>query len=85
MTDQQQPPNNVDEKKYWLDDKKNVDKIWYGLIAICGLTVLGDAFYQTHRLSRRGLCLGHVWLVRVNRMHFPSSVGQNFAQNRNAQ
>ena len=48
MTDQQQPPNNVDDKTYWLDDKKNVDKIWYGLIAICGLTVLADAFYHKH-------------------------------------
>ena len=36
------------EKTYWLDDKKNVDKIWYGLIGICALTVICDLFYHKH-------------------------------------
>lgn len=37
-----------DEKTFWLDDKKNVDKIWYGLIIFCALTVISDAFYHKH-------------------------------------
>ena len=36
------------EKKYWLDEKKNVDKVWYGVIAICALTVISDSFYHKH-------------------------------------
>ncbi len=37
-----------DEKRYWLDDKRNVDKIWYGVVAICALLFLADAFYEKH-------------------------------------
>lgn len=37
-----------DVKKYWLDEKKNVDKVWYGVIAICALTVICDFFYHKH-------------------------------------
>lgn len=36
------------EKTYWLDDRKNVDKIWYALIGICALTVIADFFYHKH-------------------------------------
>ena len=36
------------EKRYWLDDRKNVDKIWYALIGICALTVISDLFYHKH-------------------------------------
>tara|TARA_X000001036_G_C20627578_1_gene785811 strand:- start:330 stop:626 length:297 start_codon:yes stop_codon:yes gene_type:complete len=38
-------PNN---KSFWLDNKKNVDKIWYALVTICILTVLADLFYHKH-------------------------------------
>lgn len=44
MAEQQTP----DKKKYWLDDKKNVDKIWYAVIGICALTVIADFFYHKH-------------------------------------
>jgi hypothetical protein len=37
-----------DEKTYWLDDKRNVDKIWYGLLAVCALLFAADAFYHKH-------------------------------------
>ena len=37
-----------EEKKYWLDDSKNVDKICWGLYAICALLVLADPFYDKH-------------------------------------
>lgn len=36
------------EKRYWLDDRRNVDKIWYALIAICAITVICDFFYHKH-------------------------------------
>jgi asparagine N-glycosylation enzyme membrane subunit Stt3 len=37
-----------DGKKYWLDEKKNVDKIWYALLVLCALLFLGDALYHKH-------------------------------------
>lgn len=37
-----------DGKKYWLDDPKNVDKIWYGLIGICVLLFFADFLYEKH-------------------------------------
>jgi hypothetical protein len=37
-----------DGKRYWLDDKRNVDKVWYGVVAICALLFLADAFYEKH-------------------------------------
>ena len=37
-----------DSKKYWLDNKKNVDKVWYALLGICALSVLADFFYHKH-------------------------------------
>ena len=37
---------NSDGKKYWLDEKKNVDKVWYALIAICAVIVIADLFYR---------------------------------------
>ena len=39
---------NTDTKKYWLDNKKNVDKIWYSLVSICVISVLADFFYHKH-------------------------------------
>ena len=39
---------NTDNKKYWLDNKKNVDKIWYSLVSICVVSVLADFFYHKH-------------------------------------
>jgi hypothetical protein len=39
-----------DEKKYWLDNPKNVDKIFWGLALICALTVIADLFYHKHAI-----------------------------------
>ena len=39
---------NTDSKKYWLDNKKNVDKIWYSLVSICVISILADFFYHKH-------------------------------------
>lgn len=37
-----------DEKRYWLDDMRNVDRIWYALIAVCAALFLADALYHKH-------------------------------------
>ncbi|MFT5448971.1 MAG: hypothetical protein ACI9DC_004157 [Gammaproteobacteria bacterium] len=37
-------------KRYWLDDKRNVDKLFKGLLILCGLLFLADAFYHKHTL-----------------------------------
>jgi hypothetical protein len=39
------PPN---EKKYWLDDPRNVTRVYYGVWVICGIAALADLFYDKH-------------------------------------
>ena len=36
------------EKRYWLDDLRNVDKIVYALYAICGVLLVIDPFIHKH-------------------------------------
>lgn len=36
------------ERQYWLDRPANVTKIYYGLIALCAISVLADLFYEKH-------------------------------------
>ena len=36
------------EKRYWLDDLRNVDKIVYALYAICGVLLVVDPLIHTH-------------------------------------
>lgn len=45
MTDHTPPPG---EKKYWLDDRHNVDKVYWGVVAVCAALFLADAFYEKH-------------------------------------
>ena len=40
--------DNNTEKHYWLDDKRNVDKIVYALVAVCALLFVADFFYHKH-------------------------------------
>ena len=47
MTSSTSPANRPD-KKYWLDDPSNVDKIFYGLALICIGLFLTDLFYHKH-------------------------------------
>lgn len=35
-----------DERSWWLDNPRNVDKIYYGLCVTCGLLVVADFFYE---------------------------------------
>ena len=45
MSDNSKP----DEKRYWLDEPKNVDKIVYTLYAICIMLLFAaDFFYHKH-------------------------------------
>ena len=36
------------EKRYWLDDLRNVDKIVYALYAICGVLLVVDPLIHKH-------------------------------------
>ncbi len=36
------------EKRFWLDDARNVKKIFYALVFICIALVISDAFYHKH-------------------------------------
>jgi hypothetical protein len=42
----QQPQK--DEKSYWLDDMRNVYKLFWALVAACALLFMADAFYHKH-------------------------------------
>ncbi len=37
-----------EEKRYWLDDHRNVDKIVYALYAVCGLLLVIDPLIHKH-------------------------------------
>ena len=36
------------DRKRWLDERDNVDKIYWGVIAICALLMLMEPFYHKH-------------------------------------
>jgi len=38
----------IDSKKYWLDDKRNIKRIIYTLYAVCLGLFLADLFYHKH-------------------------------------
>lgn len=38
------------ERKYWLDDRKNVNKVIYALCTICAVVFLADLFPYKHHL-----------------------------------
>lgn len=40
--------SDQDDKHYWLDDPRNVDKLVYGLYTFCGLLFLLDFLYHKH-------------------------------------
>ncbi|MDP6430256.1 MAG: hypothetical protein QGH73_12890 [Rhodospirillales bacterium] len=35
-------------KRYWLDDMRNVHKLFWALVAVCALLLLADVFYEKH-------------------------------------
>ncbi len=36
------------EKRYWLDDPRNVEKIVWAIFAICAVLFFADGFYEKH-------------------------------------
>ena len=46
------PTDGVQEKnggkRYWLDDMRNVRKIFWALVLVCGVLLLADAVYEKH-------------------------------------
>ncbi|MGI9385205.1 MAG: hypothetical protein ACR2PO_18785 [Methyloligellaceae bacterium] len=51
MTEKQQGKGSAapqGEKRYWLDDLRNVDKIVYALYAICALLLVIDPLIHKH-------------------------------------
>ena len=47
MTDHAKAPHDG-EKRYWLDDPRNVKKIIWVLAAVCAGLFFADGFYQKH-------------------------------------
>ena len=37
-----------DDRKYWLDDRQNISKVVWGLVILCGILFVADAFYDKH-------------------------------------
>ncbi|MDH3445485.1 MAG: hypothetical protein OEN50_16280 [Deltaproteobacteria bacterium] len=58
------------EKKYWLDDSRNVDKVFWALVVICVLLTAVDFFYHKH-----GHFLWEEWVNFYGFYGFISCVG----------
>ena len=37
-------------RRYWLDDAKNVDRLYHGLLVLCAALLLTDALYDKHAI-----------------------------------
>ncbi len=38
----------MNKKKYWLDKKRNIDLLIYGISVVCFGLLLADLFYEKH-------------------------------------
>jgi len=36
------------ESKYWLDEPRNVRKLFWALCTVCAIVLVADAFYEKH-------------------------------------
>lgn len=36
------------DKRYWLDDMRNVYRLFWGLVIVCALLLVTDAVYEKH-------------------------------------
>ena len=53
---------NRAERRRWLDDPRNVDKVFYALIGVCVLSVAADLLYHKHtHFSWEELIGFHAW------------------------
>ncbi len=41
---------NDNERTYWLDDRRNVNKVIYALCAVCAVVLAADLFGYKHHL-----------------------------------
>ena len=48
MSEHDEHPVPADEPPRWLDDRRNVDRIFYGLVAVCVAVVVADLAYPKH-------------------------------------
>ena len=48
MSEHDPRPRAPEDKRYWLDDSRNVDKIFYGLLVLCVAVVAADLLYHKH-------------------------------------
>lgn len=50
------------ERRYWLDDKRNVDKVYWGVWAICAVLLLVEPLVHKHgEFAFEGLFGFHGW------------------------
>jgi hypothetical protein len=46
--DSHHKPTASDGRRYWLDDRRNVDRIVYALYAVCAVLLAFDVFVPKH-------------------------------------
>ncbi len=40
--------NDDDQEPGWFDRKENQTKLWYGLLAVCGILTVSEFLYEHH-------------------------------------
>ena len=48
MNEQPREDRPQTERRHWLDERANVNKIVWALVAACGLLLVADLFYEKH-------------------------------------
>lgn len=48
MTEDDSKAGGPPERRYWLDEKHNVDKIYAALLLVCAGLIAADFFYDKH-------------------------------------
>ena len=48
IPDNQSATEESPRKTYWLDDIRNVHKLFWALVAVCALLFVADVFYEKH-------------------------------------
>lgn len=47
-SDRERAARDRAEKRYWLDDPRNVDRVVYALYSVCALLLVIDIFVEKH-------------------------------------
>ncbi len=48
MTEDTPKTETPPEKRYWLDEKRNVDRIYAAVLLVCVVLIAADFFYDKH-------------------------------------